>query len=91
MPLGKVLLRDGKSSQACCEGPGKQGWTEMKLGISASGFADGMNLLGDNTQARNRNAETVTDASKEVGLEERAEKIKSMLLSLHQNADQKRT
>jgi hypothetical protein len=35
--------------------------------------------------------ETLIDASKEVGLDINVEKAKYMLLSLHQNAGQKRT
>jgi hypothetical protein len=47
-----------------------------------------LNLLGDNTDTIKKNAETLIDASKEVGLEENAEKTKYMLLSRHQNAGQ---
>jgi hypothetical protein len=44
-------------------------------------YADDVNLMGDNTQ-------TVTDASKKVGLEVNTEKTKYVLLSRHQNAGQ---
>jgi hypothetical protein len=40
----------------------------------------------DNKNTVKKNTETVSDASKEVGLEENAEKTKYMLLSHHQNA-----
>jgi hypothetical protein len=45
-----------------------------------------VNLLGDNIDTINKNAETSTDASKEVGLDINTEKTKYMLLSHHQNA-----
>jgi hypothetical protein len=51
-------------------------------------YADDVNLLGDNTDTIKRNTQTLTDASKEVGLEVNTEKIKYMLLSRHQNAGQ---
>jgi hypothetical protein len=39
-------------------------------------YADDVNLLGDNTETTKRNTETLIDASKEVGPEANAEKIK---------------
>jgi hypothetical protein len=51
-------------------------------------YADDVNLLGDNIDTILKNTETLIDASKEVGLEINVEKIKYMLLSQHQNADQ---
>jgi hypothetical protein len=51
-------------------------------------YADDVNLLGDNTDAIKKNMETLTDASKEVGLQVNTEKTKYMLLSHHQNAGQ---
>jgi hypothetical protein len=51
-------------------------------------YADDVNLLGDNIDTIKKNTETVTDASKEVGLEVRVEKTKYMLLSRHENVDQ---
>jgi hypothetical protein len=47
-----------------------------------------VNLLGDNIDTIQKNTGTLTDASKEVGLEIDAEKTKYMLLSCHQNAGQ---
>jgi hypothetical protein len=49
-----------------------------------------VNLLGDNIDTINKNTETLTDASKEVGLEINVEKTKYMLLSRHQNVGQNR-
>jgi hypothetical protein len=51
-------------------------------------YADDMNLMEDNIDTIMKNTETLTDASKEVGLEANAKKIKCMLLSCHQNAGQ---
>jgi hypothetical protein len=45
-------------------------------------------VLGDNIETIKKNAETLIDASKEVGLEVNAEKTKYMLLLRHQNAGQ---
>jgi hypothetical protein len=50
----------------------------------------GLNLLGDNIDIINKNTETLTDASKEVGLEVNVEKTKYMLVSRDQNAGQTR-
>jgi hypothetical protein len=49
-----------------------------------------VNLLGDNIQVVTieENTEGLIDASKEVGLEAKAEKTKCMFLSRHQNAGQ---
>jgi hypothetical protein len=44
--------------------------------------------LGDNIHTTKKNTETLTDASKEVGLAVNAEKTKYTLLSRHQNAGQ---
>jgi hypothetical protein len=51
-------------------------------------YADGVNLLGDNTDIIKKNTKTLIDSSKEVGLEVNAEKTKYMLLSCNQNAVQ---
>jgi hypothetical protein len=49
-------------------------------------YADDMNLLGDNTDAMKKNKDTLTGATKKVGLEVNLEKTKYMLLSRHQIA-----
>jgi hypothetical protein len=51
-------------------------------------YADDVNLLGINIDTRKKNTETLTEASKKVGLEANIEKTKYMLLSRHQNAGQ---
>jgi hypothetical protein len=50
--------------------------------------ADEVNLQGDNIDTIKKNTETLTDASKEVGLGINVEKTKYMLLVCHQNAGQ---
>jgi hypothetical protein len=47
--------------------------------------ADDVNLLGDNIDTMKENTKTLTDASREVGLEINVDKTKYMLLSHHQN------
>jgi hypothetical protein len=49
-----------------------------------------VNLLGDNIDTAKKNTETLTDASKEVGLEINIEKTKYMLLSNQQIVGQNR-
>jgi hypothetical protein len=51
-------------------------------------YADDVNLLSDNRDTIKKSAETLIDASKEVGIEVNTEKTKCeyMLLSRHQNA-----
>jgi hypothetical protein len=51
-------------------------------------YADGVTLPGDNIDTIQKNTQTLTDASKEVGQKIHAEKTKYMLLSRHQNAGQ---
>jgi hypothetical protein len=58
------------------------------LDTSVSGYADDVNLLGDNISTIQKSRETLIDASKEVGLEINVEKTKYMLLSHHQNVGQ---
>jgi hypothetical protein len=51
-------------------------------------YADDVNLLGDNIGTIEIKTQTLIDASKEVGLEENAEKTKYIFLPRHQNAGQ---
>jgi hypothetical protein len=51
-------------------------------------YADDVNLLLDNTDTINKNTKTLTDASKEVGLDANVETTKYMLVSHYHNADQ---
>jgi ABC-type transport system substrate-binding protein len=51
-------------------------------------YADDVNLLGNNTDATKKNAETLIDASKKIGLKVNTEKTKFIFLSHHQNAGQ---
>jgi hypothetical protein len=53
-------------------------------------YADDVNLLGDNIDTINKNTQTLTDVSKEVGLEVNVEKTKYTLVSRDQNAGQNR-
>jgi hypothetical protein len=53
-------------------------------------YADDINLLGDNINTIKKNAEALTDASNEVGLEVNTEKTMYMWISCHQNAGQDR-
>jgi hypothetical protein len=66
---------------------------ENQVGLKLNGtqllaHTDDMYLLGDNTDTIKKNAETLIDVSKEVGLEINVDKPKYMLLSRHQNAGQ---
>jgi hypothetical protein len=47
-----------------------------------------VNLLGDDIDTREKNKQTLIEASEEVGLEVNTEKTKSMLLYRHQNLGQ---
>jgi hypothetical protein len=51
-------------------------------------YADDVNLLGDNIDTINKNAETLINTNKEVGLETDVKKTKYVLLSRHQNVGQ---
>jgi hypothetical protein len=69
-----VLFRDKRNYPcsfffACCQGVV---------------YADDVNLLGDDIETIKKDAQTIIDAGKEVGLEVNTEKIKYMLLSHHQ-------
>jgi hypothetical protein len=67
---------------------------ENQVGLKLNGthqllaYADDVNLLGDNIDTINKNAETLIDASKEVGLEVNIEITKYVLVSRDQNAGQ---
>jgi hypothetical protein len=67
---------------------------ENQVGLKLNGthqllaYADGANLLEDSIDTAKKDTETLTDASKEVGLEINVEKTKYMLLSHHQNVGQ---
>jgi hypothetical protein len=51
-------------------------------------YVNDVKLLGDNIDSILKNTETLTDTSKEIGLETNAEKNKYMLLPSHQNSGQ---
>jgi hypothetical protein len=67
---------------------------ENRVGLKLNGthqllvYTDDVNLLGDDIDTIKKNTKTLTDASKEVGLEINTEKAKYMLLSRHKNAGQ---
>jgi hypothetical protein len=67
---------------------------ENQVGLKLNGthqllaYADDVNLLGHNIDTINKNAQTLIDASKEVGLEVNVEKTKYMLMSRDQNESQ---
>jgi hypothetical protein len=67
---------------------------ENQVGLKLNGahqllaYADDVNLLGDSIDTIKKTTETLTDSSKEVGLEINVKKNKYMLLSLHQNVGQ---
>jgi hypothetical protein len=67
---------------------------ENQVGLTLTGthqllaYTHDVNLLEDSIDTVKKNTETLTDNSKEVGLEVNAEKTKYMLLSHHQNAGQ---
>jgi hypothetical protein len=58
---------------------------ENRAGLKLNGthqvlvYADYVNLLGDNIDTKEKNTETLIDASKEVGLEINVEKTRYML------------
>jgi hypothetical protein len=51
-------------------------------------YAYDINLLGENKNIIKKNAETLLDSSKEIGLEVNSEKTKYMFMSRHQAAGQ---
>jgi hypothetical protein len=69
---------------------------ENQVGLKLKGkhqllaYPDDMNLPGDSTDTIKKNTETLTDASKEVGLRINIEETKYMLLSRQHNVGQNR-
>jgi hypothetical protein len=67
---------------------------ENQVGLKLSGthhllfYAYDVTVLGDNIDTIKKNTETLTGASKVVGLEVNTDKTKYILLSRHQNAGQ---
>jgi hypothetical protein len=65
---------------------------ENQVGLKMNGtlellaYDDDVNLLGDNIDTIKKSTETLTDASKEIGLKTNVEKTKYILLSCHHNA-----
>jgi hypothetical protein len=65
---------------------------EKQVGLKLNGthqllvYADDVNILGDNIDTIKRSIETLSDASKEVGLEVNTEKTRYMLLCCQRNA-----
>jgi hypothetical protein len=53
-------------------------------------YADDLNILGNYIDTIKKNAETLIDASKEIGLEINVEKSKYKSLSRHQNVGENR-
>jgi hypothetical protein len=60
----------------------------MELKRISSVYADDDNVMGEEINTIKKNVEAVSDTSKEVGLEENAEKTKCNFISRHQIAGQ---
>jgi hypothetical protein len=51
-------------------------------------YADDINLLGDSVNAIKENTKTLLEASRDIGLEINAEKMKYMIMSRHPSSEQ---
>jgi hypothetical protein len=65
---------------------GKPRWLEIKCYIQVLIYAVDVNILGGSVHTIEKNTEALVVASKEIGLEVNADKIKYMVMSRDQNA-----